>query len=108
VKAHGFKKPDDEERTTDAAGEPKAPVEPKNREEPVPFKRCSLCGWIWQTKREFLDDSTLALNGYQGSIRRLRMGEMGHGLLLFTHRRPDCGTTIAIEAKKFKDDPADS
>ena len=72
------------------------------------FKRCSLCGWEWQTREDFLTDSTLSLNGYQGSIRRLRMGEMGRGLLLFTHRREECGTTLAVEAKRFKEDAGEA
>jgi hypothetical protein len=60
------------------------------------------------TRDEFLADKTLKLNGYQGSLRRLKLGEMARGLLLFTHHGPNCGTTLAIEAKRFKDSAEDS
>jgi len=73
-----------------------------------PFKRCSLCGAEWQTRDEFLADKTLKLNGYQGSLRRLRLGEMARGLLLFTHKAPGCGTTLALEAKRFKDESVEA
>lgn len=71
------------------------------------FKRCSLCGQEWMTRDEFLADKTLKLNGYQGSLSRLKLGEMAKGLLLFTHRTTNCGTTLALEAKRFKDRPDD-
>jgi hypothetical protein len=72
------------------------------------FKRCSLCGQEWMTRDEFLADKTLKLNGYQGSLRRLKLGEMAKGLLLFTHHSANCGTTLAIEAKRFKDSAEDT
>ncbi len=67
------------------------------------FKRCPLCGKIWPSCDEFLDDRSIRLNGYQGNVRRLQIGERARGLLLFTHHTPECGTTLALEAKRFKE-----
>ena len=67
------------------------------------FKRCPLCGTIWNNRDEFLDDPHLHLNGYQGNIERLLNGRERRGLLLFTHRVEGCGTTLAFDAGDFKD-----
>jgi uncharacterized C2H2 Zn-finger protein len=67
------------------------------------FKRCPLCGTIWRHRDDFLNDSTLHLNGYQGNIKRLLNGREKRGLLLFTHRTGACGTTLAFDACDFKD-----
>lgn len=66
------------------------------------FKKCTLCGKEWHSAKEFLDDTTLHLNGYQGHLRMNLMGLPAKGLLVFTHYAEGCGTTIAIPAQRFK------
>lgn len=66
------------------------------------FKRCTMCGTEWPTKDDFLDDRHIHLNGYQWNRKKLRSGEGFAGLLIFTHRKDQCGTSLAIEATKFK------
>lgn len=66
------------------------------------FKQCSMCGKEWSTKDEFLNDDDVHLNGYQWNKKKLRAGEDIAGLLIFTHRKAECGTTLGIAARKFK------
>ena len=66
------------------------------------FKQCPLCGKVWNTIDEFLSDKELHLNGYQGNMKRLLDGREQFGLLLFTHRAEQCGTTLAFEPSVFK------
>jgi hypothetical protein len=68
----------------------------------VAFKTCPLCGKVWNTIDEFLSDTELHLNGYQGNMKRLLDGRERYGLLLFTHRSEQCGTTLAFEPSVFK------
>lgn len=74
------------------------------------FKRCTMCGSEWSTKDEFLEDREIFLNGYQWNRKKFRSGEGFAGLLIFTHRKADCGTSLAIAANKFKTEafPEDS
>ena len=67
------------------------------------FKRCSLCGRVWEHRNDFLSDPDLHLNGYQGNLKRLLTGKQRRGLLLFTHRVEECGTTMAFDPGDFKD-----
>ena len=66
------------------------------------FKRCTLCGKEWGTREEFLEDVTLRLNGHQWNRKKIERGEKSYGLLIFTHRIDDCGTSLAIVASKFR------
>lgn len=66
------------------------------------FKVCTLCGKRWQTKDDFLGDAEVHLNGYQWNKKKLRSGEEMCGLLIFTHARESCYTTLGIEAKRFR------
>lgn len=68
----------------------------------VTFKRCSLCNTEWKTKDDFLNDPDLRLNGYQFGGREHRT-MTGGGLLLFTHLRSMCGTTLAVYVRQFKE-----
>lgn len=68
----------------------------------MPFKRCSLCDAVWETRDEFLGDPDLQLNGYQFTSRNLTQYR-GGGLLLYTHRNRSCGTTLALSVRKFKE-----
>jgi len=74
------------------------------RNKPIPgiFKRCTMCGDEWPTMEEFLSDRTIHLNGYQWNRKKFRSGEGFAGLLIFTHRKAECGTSLAIAAGKFK------
>jgi hypothetical protein len=69
---------------------------------PAVFKRCSLCGKVWQHRDDFLNDPDLRLNGYQGNLKRLLTGQQRRGLLLFTHMAAECGTTMAFDPSDFK------
>lgn len=66
------------------------------------FKRCPLCGKVWKTAEEFLNDADLQLNGYQGNLFRLFEGREKIGLLLFTHQIDNCGTTLSFTADAFR------
>jgi len=66
------------------------------------FKRCTMCGSEWQTKEDFLNDRDVLLNGYQWNRKKFRSGEGFAGLLIFTHRKALCGTSLAIAAGSFK------
>ena len=62
------------------------------------FKTCPKCLTRWETREDFLSDSTIALNGYQADLSNL-----AYGLLLFTHEAPGCLTTLAVFAYQFYD-----
>jgi hypothetical protein len=66
------------------------------------FKRCTLCGKEWATREEFLNDVTLELNGHQWNKKKVLAGEPSEGLLIFTHRIRECGTSLALTASKFR------
>jgi len=66
------------------------------------FKQCTMCGKEWPTKDDFLRDEEIRLNGYQWNKKKLRAGEDLAGLLIFTHAKSECFTTLGIEARKFK------
>ena len=59
------------------------------------FKKCSICENVWDTRDDFLGDSTLELIGYQVDFTDLRAG-----YFLFNHT---CKTTLAIHAGEFFD-----
>ena len=71
----------------------------------VPFKKCTLCSAEWATRDEFLNDVDNTLDGYVYVKRRVMTGKPTEGLLLFTHRALQCGTTLAIAASRFKETP---
>ena len=69
------------------------------------FKRCSLCGKEWGTRNEFMNDATLHFDGHQRNRRKARLGRWVDGLLIYTHRIEDCGTTLAVEPVLFREAP---
>lgn len=69
----------------------------------VTFKRCSLCGKEWGTRDEFVNDATVRYDGHQRNRRKALMGM--EGLLIYTHRTDECGTTLAIEPSRFREEP---
>ena len=64
--------------------------------EEVSFKICSSCGFIWNSRQQFLCDPQTELIGYQVNFRRIN-----HGLFLFNH--DSCKSTIAVKAEYFFD-----
>ena len=66
------------------------------------FKQCSLCHTVWHTKDMFLNDPDIRLNGYQFTGRNFVNSTQG-GMLVFTHQRSSCGTTLAIYARQLKE-----
>jgi hypothetical protein len=77
-----------------------------DRKDPMIFKRCTLCGTVWPTREVFLADTELLLNGYQFTGMHFQNSKQG-GVLLFTHVRESCGTTIAVYAHQLKEQAAD-
>ena len=61
----------------------------------TPFKICPSCHHEWETREQFLEDSSLQIVGYQVNFSKLEQG-----FFLFNHR---CGTSLAIMANGFKD-----
>jgi hypothetical protein len=66
------------------------------------FKKCGLCTSEWGSREEFLSDPDNRFEGYVYLKNRALEGAPVEGLLLFTHRREKCGTTLAIAASRFK------
>lgn len=66
------------------------------------FKRCSLCGAEWTTRQDFLADRDVQLEGYQWDSMQVKVGMPPEGVLLFTHARSNCGTSLAVAAKLFR------
>ena len=62
------------------------------------FLTCSCCGFTWKSRKEFLADETLKLNGYQVNLLSLE-----DGLFLFTHNVQGCCTTLAVKVNEFSD-----
>ena len=69
------------------------------------FKRCSLCGKEWGTREEFVNDSSLHFDGHQRNRRKVLLGRWVDGLLIYTHRVDECGTTLAIEPSLVRGEP---
>jgi hypothetical protein len=60
------------------------------------FKKCTFCGHLWQSRKDFLEDAATDLIGYQVNFDNLSLG-----FFLFNHL--NCGTTLGIPAGLFKD-----
>lgn len=60
------------------------------------FKKCTSCGHLWQSRKQFLEDRATDLIGYQVNFDTLSLG-----FFLFNHEI--CGTTLGIPASRFKD-----
>jgi hypothetical protein len=63
--------------------------------QPICFKKCSKCGFLWPDRASFLTDPDLLMIGYQVSF-----DELMAGMFLFNHV---CGTSLAISADDFRD-----
>ena len=62
------------------------------------FKRCPGCFTLWDSRDDFLSDSSLELNGYKADFQKLE-----YGLFFFTHKVDNCFSTMASEVKDFFD-----
>lgn len=60
------------------------------------FKICSCCGKQWADQGLFIKDKELNLIGYKADFEKLE-----YGLFFFNHKRPECESTITIEALNF-------
>lgn len=65
---------------------------------PVTFKRCTSCGYAWESRDAFLGDPEIELIGFQ--VDAVKPEE---GLFLFNHVDATCGSTLAIRAREFLD-----
>jgi hypothetical protein len=59
------------------------------------FKQCSVCGFRWSTREQFLADPDIEIIGYQ-----VNFVELLAGFFLFNH---SCKTTLAILSEAFED-----
>jgi hypothetical protein len=59
------------------------------------FKKCPLCGYLWENRSGFLADCGLQLIGYQVSF-----SELTAGYFLFNH---SCEGTLAVLVEQFED-----
>ena len=69
-------------------------IEQHGKNEPM-FKLCKNCGQQWATREDFLNDTDIALVGYQAHFEELTLG-----LFLFNHI---CKTTLSLHAGEFTD-----
>ncbi|MBU0508000.1 hypothetical protein KKH27_04095 [bacterium] len=58
---------------------------------------CKKCHQSWHSVEELIDDPAVTLNGFQ-----VFPFDLHQGLLLFTHRRKDCGSTFAVPVVMFR------
>ncbi len=64
----------------------------------TPFKTCPCCNNAWQTRSDFLADSSLEINGYAPDFDNLL-----EGLFFFTHHATGCFSTMTLKADEFAD-----
>ena len=57
------------------------------------FKKCNMCGQIWENREDFLHDPDVEIIGYQASFDHIK-----NGLFMFNHV---CTTTLAMEVMEF-------
>ena len=61
------------------------------------FKECPYCHESWLTVDDFLIDKYVEIIGYQADFDKLE-----DGIFFFNHRKPNCGTTLALEVYNFR------
>ena len=62
------------------------------------FKTCKQCARVWASREEFFGDRALVLSGCQVETDR-----PAGSVLLFDHKAPGCGTTLAVSVKELAD-----
>lgn len=60
------------------------------------FKACPFCEAKWLNRKDFLNDSSIKLIGYQANF-----SEIESGLFYFNHLVGNCKTTLALEIRDF-------
>jgi hypothetical protein len=60
------------------------------------FKTCPSCSQVWALREMFLEDADIEIIGYQVNFEQLMLG-----LFLFNHHT--CKTTMAVQARQFRD-----
>lgn len=63
-----------------------------------PFKTCSCCFHVWQTRDDFLSDPKLEFIGYQVNFKKL-----AYGMFFFNHTVDSCQSTMTIMVEDFRD-----
>ena len=66
-----------------------------NQKTTLMFKRCPMCGTMWDSRGTFLADPDVAVVGYQVNFR-----DLVAGIFLFNH---SCGDTFALHVSVFRD-----
>jgi hypothetical protein len=56
-----------------------------------------MCKHGWKDLKSFIEDPEIILNGYLADFN-----EPGNGLIVVTHKKLNCGSTISIRAKLLK------
>ena len=64
----------------------------------TPFKSCTKCDTIWEDVQSFIEDPNLKLNGYLPDF-----DQPGNGLIIVTHKIPDCGSSFSLRASLFRE-----
>ncbi len=59
------------------------------------FKTCPNCGFVWETRNDFLSDASVFIIGYQAHFK-----DLSSGLFLFNH---SCKGTLALKVSAFQD-----
>jgi hypothetical protein len=62
------------------------------------YKRCTLCGYKWDSIDQFVADGSLRVNGYQAVL-----GTAAEGVFFLTHECPGCHSTVAVPVLQFAD-----
>jgi hypothetical protein len=62
------------------------------------FKICTTCEDSWETRDEFIYDKDMKITGYQPAVSSEVLG-----YVLFTHDKPGCGSTLALESEDLLD-----
>ena len=69
-----------------------------DKEHEPSFKQCSMCHDTWESICSFIEDRSLELNGYQADFE-----DPAEGLIMVTHRKDGCHSTLALRAGIFAD-----
>ncbi len=64
----------------------------------APFKQCSMCKTVWESRADFLNDPAIEMIGYQPDF-----DDLEYGLFYFNHNRTDCNTTLSFNVHEFSD-----
>ena len=62
------------------------------------FKICPSCEASWSTRDELIFDEEMHITGYQPAASAEVLG-----YVLFTHDRPGCGSTLALDSEELLD-----